>query len=105
AEFGFGTGVVALPVTENHPEAVVGIWVLGLESDGRAEFGDGLVPVDLGAQGAAELEVGCGVVGLEPNSLTAGGHGRFPGLARLSGQPPVLEEGSQAGQMPRVAGT
>ncbi len=42
--------------------------------------------------------------GLRPDLLVAGGHGGFEGLAGFAGQSPLLERGTQTGQMSRVGG-
>ncbi len=47
----------------------MGLGVVGLEPDGLAVFGDGLVELALVPQGVAEVGVGLGVVGLEPDRL------------------------------------
>ena len=54
----------------------MGRGVLGLEPEGRAEFGDGRVPLALAGQGGAEVVVGRGDVGLEPEGLAELGDGR-----------------------------
>ena len=47
----------------------MGLGEVGLEPDGLAVGGDGLVELALAPQGVAEVGVGLGVVGLEPDRL------------------------------------
>ena len=67
-------GIIAL-LLEDDAEVAVGLGVVGLEPDGLAVVGDGLVQLPLVAQGDAEVVVGLGVVGLEPDGLAVVGDG------------------------------
>ena len=53
----------------------MGLGVVGLEPDGVAVFGDGLVHLPLARQGDAEVVVGLGEVGLEPDRGAVFGDG------------------------------
>ena len=47
---------------------------VGIEADGLAEFGDGLVGLPLAFQGDAEVDVGKGVLGVDSDGLAIADH-------------------------------
>ncbi len=80
----------------------MGLGVVGLEPDGGAGGGDGLVHLPLLQQDQAKDFVGVDVVGPEPDRGAACGDGSVEDRRRVGGPAPVLQVPPQAGQVPQV---